>query len=186
MGSEMDDSFGNLRRSCSLPHVIGENSQTGPDRSTCRPSRQHSTQTKLTFKHTDRGLDPTAKPLQLPEPRCSLMQFFSLAQPAYLRDANFLNSGFAQFHHILGTVIAAIRRQLLGLYAQSGFGVAQQGQQFATIAGISGSNFVVKDHTGTILDQLQRAPKFYRLSKFPFANRPRFWIMKRNDPLGYR
>jgi hypothetical protein len=85
-----------LHWSRSLPHVVSENSQTGPERSTARPSCQHSTQTKLAFEHTDRRFDSTAKALQLPEPRCSLMQFFRLAQAAHLWDANFLNTGFAQ------------------------------------------------------------------------------------------
>src|SRR6185503_984797 len=182
----MKNRFRNLDRSCSLPHVVGENSQSGPDCSPYGTFGQHSTQTKLAFEHADRGLDSTAKPLQLPEPRSSLMALFGFAQATHLWDANFLNTGLAQLQHVLGTVIAAIRRQLLGLYAESGFCVAQHREQFATITGISFSNFIVNDHTGTILEQLQRAPKFHCLGQLPFANGPRFRIMKRNDPLRYR
>src|ERR1044071_1213150 len=104
----MNNPFGNLRRSCSLPHVVSEDSQTGPDRRTFRPSCEHSTQPKLPFKHTDRRLDPTAKSLQLPKPHCPLMRLFCFAQPADLRNADLLNTGFGQFPHVLGSVIASI------------------------------------------------------------------------------
>src|SRR6476620_6642431 len=76
----MKNRFRNLDRSCSLPHVVGENSQSGPDGSPYATFGQHSTQTKLAFEHADRGLDATAKPLQLPEPRSSLMPLFGFAQ----------------------------------------------------------------------------------------------------------
>src|ERR1041384_6657245 len=181
----MKNRFRNLDRSCSLPHVVGKNSQSGPDCSPYGTFGQHSTQTKLAFEHADRALDATAKPLQLPEPRSSLMPLFGFAQATHLWDANFLNTGLAQLQHVLGTVIAAIRRQLLGLYAESGFCVAQHRQQFATITGISFSNFIVNDHTGTILYELQRAAKFHWLVKFSFADGPHFRIVKRNNPLCY-
>ena len=131
----MNNPFGNRRCSCSLPHVVSEDRQTGPDRRTSRASCEHSTQPKLPFKHTDRRLDPTAKSLQLPKPHCPLMRLFCFAQPADLRNADLLNTGFGQLPHVLGSVIAAIGRQLGGLYAKTGFGVAQQRQQFGTIAG---------------------------------------------------
>ena len=76
----MKNRFRNLDRSCSLPHVVGENSQSGPDCSPYGTFGQHSTQTKLAFEHADRGLDATAKPLQLPEPRSSLMPLFRQLQ----------------------------------------------------------------------------------------------------------
>src|SRR5690242_2768132 len=179
----MKNPFGNLRRSCSLPHVVGENSQSGPDRCACRPSCQHSTQTKLAFQHADGGLNSAAKPLQLPKPRFSLMGPFRFAQAAHLRDPNPLNPGFSQLQYVFGTIIAAVRRQLGRLYPQSALCLTQHRKQFGTIAWISFSNFIVNDHTGTILDELQRAPKLHGLDKFPLADGSRFRIVKRNYPL---
>ena len=125
LGFGMKNPFRNLDRLCSLPQVVSEDSQTGPNRSPYRSSCQHSTQTKLAFEHADGRLDSTAKALQLSKPRGSLMQFFGFAQAAHLRDANFLNPGLVKLQDVLGSVIATIRRQLFGLYAESGFCLAQ-------------------------------------------------------------
>ena len=70
----METIFGKPHRSRSLPQVEGENSHTGPDSGPRRTFRQHSTQTKLAFEHTDRALYAAAKPLQLPEPLLLLMR----------------------------------------------------------------------------------------------------------------
>ena len=93
-------------RSCLLPEIVREDTQSGPNRSRCGASRQDTTQTEFAFEHADRSLDSTTKPLQLPEPRFSLMQFFGLAQAALLRDAHFLNAGLPNLQHVFGTVVA--------------------------------------------------------------------------------
>jgi hypothetical protein len=47
-------------------------------------------------------------------------------------------------------------------------------------------NLIMKDHSGTILDRLKRAPKFHRLIKFPLADGLRFRVVERIDPLADR
>ena len=105
----------------SLPEVVGEKSQTGPDSGPGRASGQHSTQSKLAFKHTDGSFYAAAKPLQLSKPSLSLVSFFCLAQATHFRNADFLNPRLAKLQHVVGTVVAAIRGEFLGFYAQSVF-----------------------------------------------------------------
>ena len=138
------------------------------------------------FKHTDRGLYAATKSLQLPKPSRSLMCLFFSTQTTHFLDTDFLNAGLLKLHHIFGTVVAAIRSEFLGLYVETAFGLAQRPKQFRSVAGIAPVNFIVKDQSRTILDQLKRAPKFHRLIKFPLTDGPRFRVIKRNDPLGDR
>jgi hypothetical protein len=44
----------------------------------------------------------------------------------------------------------------------------------------------MKDDSGTVLYQLQRAPKLHRFVKFTFADRPHVRVVEGNDPLRYR
>jgi hypothetical protein len=62
-----------------------------------------------------------AKPLQLSKPSLSLVSFFCLAQATHFRNADFLNPRLAKLQHVVGTVVAAIRGEFLGFYAQSVF-----------------------------------------------------------------
>ncbi len=175
--------FGNHRQSRSLPQVKGEDSQTCPDSRACRAFGQHSTETELTFQHTDRPFDAAAKALQLPEPRLSLMRFLCFAQAAHFRDADFFKTGLAKFLEVIGAVVAPIGGEFLRLYAQPGFCLAHQRKQFRAIVGMAPVNLIVNDDSGAILHQLQRAPKLHRLVQFPFANGPHLRIVKRDDAL---
>ena len=92
----METVFGNDPGSRSLPQVVSKDSQPGPDSGRYRAFGQHATQTELAFEHTDRRFYAAAKPLQLPEPRRSLMRFFCFAQATHFRDADFLNTDLAK------------------------------------------------------------------------------------------
>ena len=136
----METIFGIDHQSCSLPQVKGENSQTRPDSGPCRTFRQHSTQTKLAFEHTDRRFYAAAKPLQLTEPFLSLMPLFFSAQATHFRDADFFNTRLAKLQHIIHTVVAPIRGELFRLYTEIGFRLAQQRKQFRAVVGITAMN----------------------------------------------
>src|SRR5262245_29073053 len=182
----MDMIFENYHRSRSLPHVVGEDCQARPDSRGCRALCQHSSQAKLAFEHADRGLYATAKPLQLPKPFLSLIPLFFSAQATHFWDANFLNAGLAKLQHVLGTVVAPIGGKFFRLYAQTGFSLAHYRKQLCSVTGIAPVNLIVNNDSRAILHQLQGAPKLNRLVQFPFADGPRFRIVERNDPLGYR
>jgi hypothetical protein len=111
----------NPHRSRSLSQVISEDRQAGPDSGPCRALCQDSTQAELAFKHTDRRFYAAAKPLQLSEPLGLLMGLFFAAQATHLRDANFLNTGLAKLHHVIGTIVTSIGGQFLRLYANGSF-----------------------------------------------------------------
>ena len=177
----METVFGNDPGSRSLPQVVSKDSQPGPDSGRYRAFGQHATQTELAFEHTDRRFYAAAKPLQLPEPRRSLMRFFCFAQATHFRDADFLNTDLAKLQYVIGTVVAPIGSNLLWLYAEASFCLAHHRKQFRAIAGIAPVNLIVKDNPGTILEQLQRATKLHRLVEFPFTNRPRLRVVKRDD-----
>ena len=183
---QMGTIFGVHHHSRSLPQVVSEDRQTSPDSGPCTALCQHSTQTELTFKHTDRGFYAAAKPLQLPKPLPLLMPLFFPTQATHFRNADFLNTGLAKLQHVIGTVVTSIRGQFLGLDAESGFCLTHYGKQLCAIAGIAPMNLIVNDDSGAILHQLQGAPKLHRLIKFPFADGPRLRIVKRNDALRYR
>src|SRR5512145_958339 len=117
----MEAVFGDHAFSRCLPQVVGKDRHSRPDSGPGRASGQHSSQTKLAFEHTDRRFDAAAKPLQLPEPRFSLVHSFTTAQPTHFRDTDFFNPGPAKLHDVIGTIIASIGGKLLGLYAKSGF-----------------------------------------------------------------
>src|SRR5918996_2032692 len=138
----METIFGNHHQSCSLPQVVSDNSQTRPDSSPCRTFRQHSTQTKLAFEHTDRPFYAAAKPLQLPEPLLLLMRLFFSAQATQFRNADFLNTGLAKLQHIIGTVVASIRGQFLGLYTETSFCLAHYRKQLRAVVRITPVNLV--------------------------------------------
>src|SRR5690606_2005239 len=91
-----------------------------------------------------------------------------------------------KLHDVIGTIIAPIRRKLLGLYAKSSFYVPQRRKQFRAVIGMTPAHFVMKDHPGTILHQLQRATKLDGLVKLAFADWPDFRVVKRNDAFGDR
>ena len=91
----MERIFGVHHDSGSLPQVVREDRQSGPDGGCWRALGQHSTQAELAFKHTDGGFYAAAKPLQLPEPLLSLMGLFAAAQATHFRNTNFLNTGLA-------------------------------------------------------------------------------------------
>src|SRR5262245_40887309 len=173
-------------QSRSLPQVVSEDRQTGPDGSGFRALRQHSTQAELAFKHTDRGFYAAAKSLQLSKPLRSLMDFFFAVQATHLRDGDFLNTALAELHHVIGTVVASIGGKFLRVYANSGFGPSQARKQFRAVARVTAVNLIGNDDSGTVLHQLQRAPKFHRFVKFAFADGTGFRVVKRNDPLRYR
>src|SRR6516164_10414466 len=83
-------------------------------------------------------------------------------------------------------LVAPVRGELLRLYAQTGFCLPYHRKQFGSVTRIAPVNLIVKDTPTIILHQLQGAPKLHRLVQFPFADRPRFTIVERNNPLGYR
>ena len=182
-GFGMETIFAIHPRSRSLPEIVSKNGQPRPDSCSCRALCQHPTQTKLAFKHTDGRFYAAAKPLQLPKPLLSLMRFFCSAQAPHLWDANFLNTSLAKLHHVIGTVVASIGSDLLWLYAEAGFCLSHHRKQLCAIAGIAPVNLIVNDDSGTILHQLQRAPKLHRLIKFSFADRWRFRVVKRDNSL---
>jgi len=163
----MDMIFKNHHRSRSLPQVVGKDGQARPDSRGCGTLCQHSSQTKLAFEHTDRGLYATAKPLQLPKPFLSLMPLFFSAQATHFGDANFLNAGLAKLQHVLGTVVAPVRGELLRLYAQTGFCLPYHRKQFGSVTRIAPVNLIVKDNPRIILHQLQGAPNSTALFSFP-------------------
>src|SRR5918995_5057520 len=109
----------------SLPQVIGKDSQPGPDSGRGRAPGQHTTQTKLAFKHTDRGFYTAAKALQVPEPSLSLLSLFCSAQATHFRDSDFFNAGPAELQHVIHAVVSSVGRHLLGLNAETGFCLAQ-------------------------------------------------------------
>lgn len=116
--------FGVDCQSRSLPEVVSEDGQPGPDGGPCRALRQHSTQAELAFEHTDRRFDSAAKPLQFPEPLLLLMRCFCSAQTTHLRDANLFNAGLAKLHYIIGAVVSSVRGEVLGLYTETVFCLA--------------------------------------------------------------
>src|SRR5919109_180613 len=179
----METVFGNYPQSRSLPQVVSEDRQTSPDGGPCRALCQHSTQAELAFEHTDRGFYAAAKSLQLPKPLRLLMPLFFPTQATHFRNADFLNTGLAKFQYVIGTVVAPIGGEIGRLYAEAGFCPSHHRKQFGAVAGVAPVNLIVKDDSGTILHQLQGAPKLYRLVKFPFANGPCFTVVEGNDPL---
>jgi hypothetical protein len=181
----MEIIVGNHPGSRSLPQVVSEDSQPGPDRGPCTASGQHATQAKLPFEHADRPLNAATKSLQLPKPLSSLMGFFCFAQTTHFRDGNFLYPRLAKLHHVFGTVVAPIRGQLFGLYTDR-FCLPQHRKQFRAVVGMAPVNLIVNDDSGALLHQLQRAPKLHRLVKFPLADGSRLRVVKRDDALGDR
>src|ERR1700751_1727238 len=177
---------GNSHQSSSLPQVVGENSETGPDRASLRPFRQDPSQPELTFKHTNRRFDAAAKTLELPKPLRLLMSFFFRTQPTHFRNADSLDTRFAKRQYVVGAVVAPVGGQGLRLYTEIVLCLAHQRKQFGTITGITLMNLVVKDDPGTILNELQGTPKFHRFVELPLADRPRLRVVKRNNPIGYR
>src|SRR4029077_11186764 len=177
--------FGIDCQSRSLPEVVSEDGQTGPDGGPCRALRQHSTQAELAFEHTDRRFDPAAKPLQFPKPLLLLMRCFCSGQTTHLRDANFLNTGLAKLQQIIGTVVSSVRGYLLGLYTETVFCLAHQRKQLSAVVGIATVDLIVNDDSGTILHQLQRAPKLHGLVKLALTDGSHLSIMEGNDPLWY-
>src|SRR5712692_9662052 len=165
-----------------LPQVVSENGQTRPDGRPLGASCQHSTQAKLAFEHTDRRFDPAAKPLQLSEPLLMLMRFFCCTRPTHLRDANFLNTGLAKLKHVIGAVVSSVRGHLLRLYAETAFCLAHR-KQLSAIVGVATVDLIVNDHSGTILYQLQGAPKFHGLVKLALADGSRLSVVERNQAL---
>ncbi len=119
------------------------------------------------------------------KPPRSLMGLFFSAQTTHFRDTDFLNAGSSQ---------AALHSRYCSSLDPQGvswalcrdcFCLTQHPKQFRSVAGIAPVNPIVKDHSGTILDRLKRAPKFHRLIKFPLADGLRFRV-ERIDPLGDR
>ena len=108
-------------RSRSLPKIVGEDGQARPNSCPHRSLRQHSTQTKLAFEHADRRLYAATKPLQLPKPFGLLMRLLLAAQATQFRNADFVKTGLAKLKHVIGTVVAPIRGEFLGLYPETGF-----------------------------------------------------------------
>jgi hypothetical protein len=109
------------------------------------------------------------------------MHFFCFAQSTHLRDSDFLYTSLAKLQHIIGTVVAAIRGEFLGLYAKSGFCLTYHRKQFRAVIGMAPVNLIVNDDSGAILEQLQRATKLNRLIEFPFADGPCFRVVERNN-----
>ena len=166
-----------------LPEIVVEDGQAGPNGGGFRAFCQDSAQSELTFKHTDRSFYAAAKPLQLAKPPRLLMPFFFSTQSADLRNPGSFNSSTTERQDVLFTVVSPIRAQGRRLYTEIVLCFAHQRKQLGTITGIALMNFIVKDDPGTILNQLQGAPKFHRLMKLPFTNRARLRIIKRDNSL---
>jgi hypothetical protein len=49
------------------------------------------------------------------------MRLFFSTQTTHFRDTDFLNAGLLKLQYILGTVVAAIPSEFLGLYAETAF-----------------------------------------------------------------
>ena len=91
----METVFGNDPGSRSLPQVVSKDSQPGPDSGPTEPLASTRPKPNLRLSILSR-LYAAAKPLQLPEPRRSLMRFFCFAQATHFRDADFLNTDLAK------------------------------------------------------------------------------------------
>jgi hypothetical protein len=112
-----------------------------------------------------------------------LMRFFCCTQPTHLGDANFLNTGLAKLQHAIGAVVSSVRGYLLRLYAETAFCLAHHRKQLSAIVGVATVDLIVNDHSGTILYQLQRAPKFAGRVKLALADGSRLSVVERNEAL---
>src|SRR5712691_3051322 len=109
-----------------LPEIVSKDGETRPYRRRWRTSGQHSTQRELAFKHTDGRFHPAAELLQRSKPLRALMPAFFGSQTTDFLDTHPVDARLLKLPHVLGAVVSAIRRQLLGLYAEALFRLPHQ------------------------------------------------------------
>src|SRR5712692_1786308 len=169
-----------------LPEIVSEDGQTRPYRCRWRASGQHSTQRELAFEHTDPRFDPTAEPLQRSKPLAVLMPAFFGGQTTDFGDAHPLYARLLELPDVLGAVVSSIRSQLLRLYAETLFSLPHQRKELGLVVGIATVDLIVDNDSGTVLHQLQRAPKLHGPVELALADGARTGIVEGNDPLRYR
>jgi len=169
-----------------LPEIVSKDGQSRPYRRRWSASGQHSTQRELALEHADRRFHPTAEPLQRPKPLLVLVPAFCCTQTTDLRDAHPLYTRLFELPHVVGAVVSSIRSQLLRLYTEALFGLPHQRKQLSAVIGIATVDLIVNDDSGTVLYQLQRAPKLHGSIELALADGSCLSIVEGNDPLWYR
>ena len=84
---------------------------------------------------------------------------------------------------VVGAVIATVGSQLSGRLFENLLGLADQRNKLGLVTGIAPMNFIVKDHSRVVLDQLQGATKLHGLIELALHNSPSMGIEKRNNAL---
>ena len=111
-----------------LPQIIGKDRPPGPNGGGRGTFGQHCSQTELPFEHADRGLDSTAKPLEVSKPFRVLMGCLAGRQPTDLRDAYSTHPEASKLDQVLRAVKSSICGNLIGNFSQNLFGLANQGK----------------------------------------------------------